>query len=214
MKLSPSILASDLTDLKNILKTIENQVDYLHLDIMDGHFVPTLSFGEVYVKLIKEHSKIPLDVHLMVENPEKEVPKYFEFEPFVITFHYEATNFPVRLANEIKKNNIRCGISINPKTPVEFLEPFLEYIDLVLIMSVEPGFYGQKFIDFSVGKIKKLKELILKKNLPTQIEVDGGINEKNLGEVLKAGADIVVGGASVFKGNILENIQKLKSIKV
>lgn len=214
MKLSPSILASDLTDLKHILKTIENQVDYLHLDIMDGHFVPTLSFGEVYVKLLKEHSRIPLDVHLMVQNPEKEVPKYFEFEPFVITFHYEATHFPVRLANEIKKNNIQCGISINPKTPVEFLEPFLEYIDLVLIMSVEPGFYGQKFLDFSIQKIQKLKELILKKNLKTLIEVDGGINEKNLAEVLKAGADIVVSGASVFKGNISENIEKLKSIKI
>lgn len=212
MMLSPSILASDLTDLKNTLNLLENQVELLHLDIMDGHFVPTLSFGEIYASLLKQHTKIPFDVHLMVQNPEKEVPKYFDFEPFVITFHYEATHFPIRLANEIKKKNIKAGISLNPKTPIEHLEPFLEEIDLVLIMSVEPGFYGQKFISFSLEKIKKLKEFILRKNLKTLIEVDGGVTENNLVKIIDAGADIIVAGSAIFRGNIQSNIKKLKMI--
>ncbi len=212
MMLSPSILASDLTDLKNILHLLENQVELLHLDIMDGHFVPTLSFGEVYANVLRQHTKIPFDVHLMVQNPEKEVPKYFDFNPFVITFHYEATHFPVRLANEIKKKNIKAGISINPKTPIEHLEPFLEDIDLVLIMSVEPGFYGQKLIPSSIQKISKLKELILNKNLKTLIEVDGGITENNIKKILDAGADIIVAGSAIFKGNIQDNLKKLKWI--
>jgi len=210
MMISPSILAADLTDLKNTLQTLENRVDFLHMDIMDGHFVPTLSFGEVYVKLLRVHTNIPLDVHLMVDQPEKEVPKYYDFSPFNITFHYEATNFPVRLAREIRKRNIKAGISLNPKTPVEFIEPFLEELDLVLIMSVEPGFYGQAFIPFSIEKIKKLKDMILQKDLDVLIEVDGGINQENISLVKEAGADIVVAGSFIFKGNIEENIQKLK----
>ncbi|GIW23630.1 MAG: ribulose-phosphate 3-epimerase [Candidatus Sericytochromatia bacterium] len=210
MKISPSILAADLTDLKTVLQILEGKVDFLHLDIMDGHFVPTLSFGEVYVKLLNEHTQIPLDVHLMVDQPEKEVPKYFDFKPFNITFHYEATNFPVRLAREIRKQNIKAGISLNPKTPVELIEPFLEELDLVLIMSVEPGFYGQSFIPFCLDKIKKLKDFIIRKNLDILIEVDGGINKNNINSIKEAGADIIVAGSFIFKGNIEENIQCFK----
>ncbi len=215
MKISPSILASDLVDFKNVIKQLENQVELLHMDIMDGHFVPTLSFGEVYVKSLKEHTSIPLDIHLMVDQPEKEVPKYYDFNPYNITFHYEATNFPVRLANEIRKRNIRAGISLNPKTPVQFIEPFLEELDLVLIMSVEPGFYGQKFIPFCLEKVHQLKEYMYKKNLNhIEIEIDGGINGDNIKEVLMAGVDIVVAGSFIFKGDILNNIQTLRNVNI
>lgn len=210
IKISPSILAADLTDLKNTLNLLENKVDFLHLDIMDGHFVPTLSFGEIYVQWIKQYTNIPLDVHLMVDRPEIEVSKYYDFLPFNITFHYEATHFPVRLAKEIRKKNIKAGISLNPKTPIAFIEPFLEEFDLVLIMSVEPGFYGQKFIPFCLDKIKQLKDIILKKNLNVLIEIDGGINKENISLVKDAGVDIIVAGSFIFKGNIEENILFLK----
>lgn len=213
MKISPSILAADLVDLKNILKLLENQVELLHLDIMDGHFVPTLSFGEIYVKLLKEHTSIPLDIHLMVDRPEKEVPKYYDFTPYNITFHYEATKFPVRLAKEIRKNKIRAGISINPATPVQFIEPFLEELDLILIMSVEPGFYGQSFLSFCLNKVYQLKEFMYKKNLNhIEIEIDGGINEDNIKNVFEAGVDIVAAGSFIFKGDIINNIRTIRNI--
>ncbi len=212
MKISPSILAADLVNFKDQLKFLEEKVDLLHLDIMDGHFVPTLSFGESYVKVLKKHTAIPLDVHLMVANPEKEVPKYYEFQPYNITFHYEATNFPVRLSEEIRKRNIKAGISLNPKTPIEFIEPLLENFDLVLIMSVEPGFYGQKFIQFCLDKIKKLRDRINEKKLDILIEVDGGINSENAKAIVQSGADILVAGSFIFSGNIEDNINSLKKL--
>lgn len=209
MDLSPSILAADLTDLKASLKELEGRVEYLHMDVMDGHFVPTLSFGELYTKLLKQHTSIPLDVHLMVSQPEKEVPKYFPLEPANITFHVEATDFGVRLAREIRKQGIKAGVSLNPATPLSSLDYLLDEIDLVLIMSVEPGFYGQSFIDSSLGKIQKLKELIADRDIT--IEVDGGIDASNVGQILEAGARRIVAGSACFKGgDIAGNIGRLR----
>lgn len=209
MDLSPSILAADLTDLKSSLHDLEGRVEYLHMDVMDGHFVPTLSFGELYTRLLKQHTSIPLDVHLMVDRPEQEVPKYFPLEPDNITFHVEATDFGVRLAREIRKNGIKAGVSLNPSTPLASLEYLLEEIDLVLIMSVEPGFYGQSFIQSSLRKIEQLSAMIGDREIT--IEVDGGIDASNVASVLEAGARRIVAGSACFKGgDIPANIERLR----
>ncbi|MCB1171426.1 MAG: ribulose-phosphate 3-epimerase [Leptospiraceae bacterium] len=209
MDLSPSILAADLTDLKSSLHQLEGKVEYLHMDIMDGHFVPTLSFGELYTKLLKQHTEIPLDVHLMVSRPEKEVPKYFDLSPANITFHVEATDFSVRLAREIRKQGIKAGVSLNPATSLASLDYLLDEIDLVLIMSVEPGFYGQSFIQSSLEKIRQLRELIGDRDIT--IEVDGGIDASNIGRIIEAGARRIVAGSACFKGgDIAGNISRLR----
>jgi ribulose-phosphate 3-epimerase len=212
MLLSPSILAADLTDLKSILPVLEGQVDFLHMDVMDGHFVPTLSFGELYTATIAKHTNIPLDVHLMVMNPEKEVPKYFDIKPANITFHVETTSFGVRLAGEIRRHGIRAGVSLNPATSLSALDHLLDHIDLVLIMSVEPGFYGQSFLPLALDKIRELKRRIGSR--PVTIEVDGGITAGNLRSVIDAGADMIVAGSAVFSGGnpekIRENIAALR----
>ena len=209
MDLSPSILAADLTDLKASLAQLEGRIEYLHMDVMDGHFVPTLSFGELYTKLLQQHTSIQLDVHLMVSNPEKEVPKYFELKPANITFHVEATDFGVRLAREIRKHGIQAGVSLNPSTPLSSLDYLLDEIDLVLIMSVEPGFYGQSFINSSLRKIRDLREKIADR--PITIEVDGGIDASNVGSILEAGARRIVAGSACFKGgDIAGNIARLR----
>lgn len=211
MKISPSILAADLIGLRPILKEMDPaQIDLIHLDVMDGHFVPQLSFGESYSKSIKEATNIPLDVHLMVSNPEKEVPKYFGLAPYNITFHVEATNNPIRLAQSIRAEKIRAGVSLNPATPAGALEPLLDDIDFILLMSVEPGFYGQKFIPAVMRKIRTVAEMIKGRNI--ELEVDGGIGLDNIGELAKAGVQICVAGAAVFKsGNVNENAAALKA---
>ncbi len=211
MKISPSILAADLIGLRGILKEMNPSViDLIHLDVMDGHFVPQLSFGESYSKAVKEATPIPLDVHLMVSNPEREVPKYFELAPHNITFHAEATNNPIRLAQSIRAEKIRAGICLNPSTPAGALEPLLDNIDFVLLMSVEPGFYGQKFIPAVMRKIRTVAEMIRGRDI--ELEVDGGIGPDNIHELAEAGVQICVAGAAVFKtGNVNDNAAALKA---
>lgn len=208
MKLSPSILAADLCDLKRILPVLEKEVEMLHLDIMDGHFVPQLSFGEGYVKFLKQNTSMPLDVHLMVDQPELEVPKYYQFRPSSITFHAEATHFPVRLAREIRKEGIMAGLSLNPATPISAIEQFASEFDLFLIMSVEPGFYGQSFIDFSLEKIRQLSAIRNnREDCNFVIEVDGGISAKNVKQIVDLGADWIVAGSAIFAGRDIDTIQ-------
>ncbi|MBI3396363.1 MAG: ribulose-phosphate 3-epimerase [Spirochaetia bacterium] len=211
MKISPSILAANLIDLKSVLGQMDPAlVDLIHMDVMDGHFVPQLSFGEAYSKAVKEAVAIPLDVHLMVSRPELEIPKYFDLNPYVITFHLEATNFPIRLAQLIRSKGIKAGISLNPGTPVSALEPALDDIDMVLIMSVEPGFYGQKFIPQSMRKLEALKTLIGSR--PIEVEIDGGVSVDNIRSLKEKGVGIAVAGAAVFKGgSVNDNVRALKS---
>ncbi len=210
MQISVSILAAELIDLKRIVEQMDsNIIDFIHLDIMDGHFVPQLSFGEALSGHIKNATGIALDVHLMVTNPELEVPKYFDLKPSFITFHIEATHAPIRLAQFIRQQKIKVGIALCPATPLEVLSPLLDEIDLILIMSVEPGFYGQKFIPHSLERIKKVKEMIGQRNII--IEVDGGVGLSNIASIYKAGAHMVVSGSACFiTPDVNKNVEKLK----
>ena len=206
MKIAPSLLASDLTDLSGTLKVLDkNSVDYLHLDVMDGHFVPQLSFGEAICKQIIQKSDIPSDVHLMVSKPENEVPKYFDMKPEFITFHHETTHFPIRLAQTIREAGIKPGLAVNPVTPISSLSSLYPYFDLFLIMSIEPGFYGQSFLPNSLDRIKEFNEMRNKlktiDNHSPMLEVDGGVTANNIASLKAAGVDISVAGSAVFKSD-------------
>lgn len=212
MKISASILAAKLTELGSTVPDYDPAaIDLMHMDVMDGNFVPQISFGEALSKEVRGLTSIPLDVHLMVSKPENHVAKYYELNPYCITFHIETTDFPVRLAQEIKNNGAKVGISLNPGTPVSSLENVLPYVDLILLMTVEPGFYGQKFIMNGMEKIRKAKESIGSR--PIELEVDGGVNDSNIQELKKNGVDIVVVGAGLYKtGTPVENAKNLKAL--
>ncbi len=212
--ISPSIIAADLSTFGALAETLDpGIVDLLHLDVMDGAFVPNLTFGPGYIKHLSAHSKIPLDVHLMIESPELSIAQYLELSPKILTIHYESTRFPIRLLSLMRTSNILAGISINPATPVESLSDILLYVDMVLIMSVDPGFYGQKFLDISLARIESLVRLIEKKGLAGKvaIQVDGGITKDNIAGVVKAGARILVAGNAAFSGGMVhDNVRMLK----
>jgi ribulose-phosphate 3-epimerase len=194
-----------------IVKTFDPSIiDLLHLDVMDGNFVPNITFGPGYAKALKAHTAILLDVHLMIENPEKYVDAFAEAEPWCITFHYEATRFSARLLQKIRDLKIKSAVALNPSTPVESVFDIAVYADMILIMSVEPGFYGQKFMPGAINKIEKLKTFLADNKLNTLIQIDGGINSQNIRNAVSAGADIIVAGGSAFvDGLVNENIKKL-----
>ena len=212
--IAPSVLACDFARLPEEIALLnESAADWIHLDIMDGRFVPNLTFGMPLVEAINRLTDKTLDVHLMMLEPERYVEAFQKAGADWISVHYEACPHLHRNLQQIKATGAKAGVAINPHTPVEALFPVLEEIDLVIIMSVNPGFGGQKFIYHSIEKIKKLKEEIIIRNLPTLIEVDGGVGMQNAQVLLQAGADVLVAGSAIFKApDPKKAIQQLKSI--
>ena len=201
--LAPSLLSADFSDLSGAIKKIENDGgSIVHIDVMDGQFVPQITYGQPVIKSIRKLTDLPFDVHLMVEKPELMVDSFAEAGADWITFHYESTVHIDRLANHIHNLGKKCGISIVPSTPVSFLSQILHLVDLVLVMSVNPGFGGQSFIPYTLDKISELKKFREENGLDFKISVDGGVNEKNFAEIAGAGADILVSGSSFFSGKL------------
>ena len=215
IKSSPSILSADFSQLGNEIKRLEEGgADMIHVDVMDGHFVPNLTIGPPIIKALRRHTKLPFDIHLMISPVHKYIKDYAEAGADIITIHPEATEDLKKSIDYIKKLNKKVGVSLNPKTKIDTVKEFLSEIDLILIMSVNPGFGGQKFMPEVLVKIKELKKMRDKQNLDFDIEIDGGINFDNNKLAIDAGANILVSGTTVFKnndGNIKKNIDLLKS---
>ena len=200
IKIAPSILACNFSMLKDEVLSIEKAgADFIHLDIMDGHFVPNLTFGPPVIKSLRHLTKLPFDVHLMVSNPDVLLDEYVNAGANIITVHVEACNHLARTLNYIKSKGCKAGVAINPHTDIQFIENVIEDLDLILIMTVNPGFGGQKFINSMVKKIFLVKEIISTRDI--FLEVDGGITKKNSKVVINAGANVLVAGTSVFKTN-------------
>lgn len=209
---APSLLSADFGNLNKDIEMVNtSQADWFHLDIMDGVFVPNISFGFPVVAQVKKMAKKPLDVHLMIVDPDRYLEKFKEAGADILTVHYEACNHLHRTLNQIRALGMKAGVSINPHTSVELLADIIEEADLVLIMSVNPGFGGQKFIKNSIQKISRLKEMIAAKGCKTLIEVDGGVDATNAATLYNAGADVLVAGNAVFKAeNPAKAIEAIK----
>ena len=216
IQISPSILSADFSQLGNEIKKLEESgADMIHVDVMDGHFVPNLTIGPPVIKALKKNSLLPFDVHLMITPVHKYIESYASAGADIITIHPEATNDLLGSINKIKEFKKKVGISLNPKTRIEVVEKLLDQIDLILIMSVNPGFGGQKFMPEVLDKVKKLDEIRKNLKLNFVIEIDGGINFENSKLAIKSGVDILVSGTTIFKnnnGDIKKNIDLLRSI--
>ena len=216
IQISPSILSADFSQLGNEIKKLEEAgADMIHVDVMDGHFVPNLTIGPPVIQSLRNYTKLPFDVHLMISPVHKYIKNFADAGADIITIHPEATNDLVASLNYIKSLNKRVGVSLNPNTNLNVIENYLNQINLVLIMSVYPGFGGQKFMPEVLDKIKELKKIKEEKKLNFDIEVDGGINFENSKIVIEAGANILVSGTTIFKennGDIKKNIEYLKSV--
>ena len=208
MKLAPSILSADFSNLLADVKKIETGgADYIHVDVMDGHFVPNISFGAPVMKCLNGKTTVPYDVHLMIENPDLYIDDFVTPQTEYITVHQEASRHLHRTIQKIKSHGIKAGVAINPATPVSTLSCVFEDADLILIMSVNPGFGGQKLIPYTLDKVREAKNLVKQSGCKTDIEVDGGINLENVEEAMDAGANIIVAGSAVFKEEIEKNVE-------
>ena len=215
IKISPSILSADFSKLGNEIKNLEKaEADLIHIDVMDGHFVPNITIGPGVIKKLRKYTSLPFDVHLMISPVHNFIKNFADAGADIITIHPEATSDLVSSIKKIKSYNKKAGVSLNPETSLDKVMPVLNLIDLVLVMSVNPGFGGQKFIKEVLEKIKILRKEIDSKKLKTQIEIDGGINFQNAKLAKDAGVDILVSGTTIFKenkGNLKKNIQLLRT---
>ncbi|MBQ4163376.1 MAG: ribulose-phosphate 3-epimerase [Parabacteroides sp.] len=213
-KIAPSLLAADFLHLQRDIEMInQSEADWLHLDIMDGVFVPNISFGFPILDALKLVCKKPMDVHLMIVDPQKFIPEVVATGAYMMNVHYEACTHLHRTVAAIKETGMKAAVTLNPHTPVGLLEDILQDLDMVLLMSVNPGYGGQKFIEHSVEKTARLKEMILSKGLKTLIEVDGGVNMQTAKQLLDVGADVLVAGSFVFNApDPLKTIKELKAL--
>lgn len=206
VKVAPSILASDFGNLSDeCYKIDKSKADWFHLDVMDGLFVPNISFGMPIVKTIRKYTNKPLDVHLMIIEPEKYIDEFIEIGSDIITVHIEATNNINSIINKIQNSSLKAGIAINPDTPIESLKNYISKVDLICLMGVHAGFGGQKFIEKTFDRLKELKELINKNDSKALIEIDGGVSDKNSKELKILGADILVAGSYIFNSSNYDN---------
>ena len=212
--IAPSILAADFANLQRDIEMINNsEADWFHIDIMDGVFVPNISFGMPVLEAISKHAKKTIDVHLMIVDPDRYVTTFANLGADILTVHYEACTHLHRTLQAIKAAGMKAGVALNPHTPIELLSEVIQDIDLVCLMSVNPGFGGQSFIENTYSKIEKLKALINRKNASTLIEIDGGVTDKNAAQLVKVGADVLVAGNFVFKAaNPAQTISDLKKL--
>lgn len=212
IKISPSILSADFSILGDEIKNLEKAgADLIHVDVMDGHFVPNISMGPPIIKAIRKCTKLPFDVHLMISPVEKYIKAFADAGSDIITLHPEATDNLKRAIQTVKSHGKKAGVSLNPKTPISALMDVINDIDLILIMSVNPGFAGQSFMSEVLPKVSELRKMINDKKLKIDIEIDGGINFETAPLAVKAGANILVSGTTIFSGSLKDNIQKLRN---
>ena len=212
IKISPSILSADFSILGDEIKSLEQAgADLIHIDVMDGHFVPNITMGPPIIKMVRKCTKLPFDVHLMISPVEKYIKAFADAGSDIITIHPEATDNLKRAVGTIKSLGKKAGVSLNPKTPISALMDVINDIDLILIMSVNPGFAGQSFMSEVLPKVTELRKMINDKKLRIDIEIDGGINFETAPLAVKAGANILVSGTTIFSGSLKDNIQKLRN---
>ncbi|NWJ48936.1 MAG: ribulose-phosphate 3-epimerase [Chloroflexi bacterium] len=213
IKISPSILSADFARLgEHATEAVKAGADYLHVDVMDGHFVPNITIGPIILEKLRAVTDIPFDTHLMIEKPERYIEDFVKAGASIVTVHYETCPHIHRTVQQIKNTGAKAGVVINPATPINVLEEILPYVDLVLLMSVNPGFGGQSYIETTTDKIRRMRDMIERVNPAIELEVDGGVGAQNVGTVVQAGANVIVAGSAVFnkRQSVAQNITDIR----